>query len=77
MAEINKTKKTEDIIKYRQTYYQANKERILKNMSENIFCECCFCHTSKQALNKHNRSNKHIRNKELFDLKLRIENNKI
>ena len=75
MAEINeintnkKMKKTENIIEYRKEYYKANKTRILQNMSKGIFCECCNCHSSKQALNKHNKSIKHIRNKELFDLK--------
>ena len=80
MTEINepkiKVKKTEDIIGYRKAYYQANKNRILENMSQNIFCEYCSCNTSKQAINKHNNSIKHKRNVELFELKMRLNNEK-
>jgi len=80
MAEINepkiKVKKTDDIIGYRKAYYQANKNRILENMSQKILCEYCSCDTSKQAINKHNNSTKHKRNVELFELKKRL-NDKI
>jgi hypothetical protein len=47
---------------YNAKYYQANKNRILKMMSEKVMCNECGKKISRCNLPKHNRSPKHIKN---------------
>lgn len=42
------------------SYYQLNKERILKNMSRKVRCEACDCEVNFNNLPRHNRSPKHL-----------------
>ena len=42
------------------SYYQANKQRVLKHMARKVHCESCDCEVSFCNLPRHNRSQKHL-----------------
>lgn len=42
------------------SYYQINKERVLKHMTRKVHCESCNCMVSFCNLPRHNRSPKHL-----------------
>tara|TARA_R110000765_G_scaffold173021_1_gene277898 strand:+ start:221 stop:463 length:243 start_codon:yes stop_codon:yes gene_type:complete len=64
----------EDIKKYQQEYRDNNKEEIDKKKAEKITCEC-GCIVSKQQIARHKKTQKHIKEMEILELKLQINSN--
>lgn len=63
IAEKSKTYRNNnvDIIKERKkTYYENNKEQILEKEKEKKICEVCNCFVRKYAINRHEKTKKHL-----------------
>ena len=52
---------------FAKKYYDANREKVHNNLKEERFCECCNRTYKLYALSKHNRTDKHIRNREIYE----------
>lgn len=47
---------------YNKKYYAKNKDKIIKQLTEKVYCKTCQCYVCKNYLNKHNQSVKHKKN---------------
>lgn len=58
----------------KKEYRDNNKEEIDKKKAEKITCEC-GCIVSKQQIARHKKTQKHIKEMEILELKLQINSN--
>ena len=59
-AKMYYERKKEQILNKMQNYYEQNKENILNRLNEKIICSC-GCEVSKVHLQRHQRTQKHLR----------------
>ena len=62
---VPKIKKTEDMKKYRKEYYKNNKEKFYDKME----CKYCNCQIPYHYKSNHNKTIKHQKNVEIYNLK--------
>jgi hypothetical protein len=61
--------KTYDRIGYNKKYYDKNKEKLLANALVKVLCTYCNKSYSNANLNKHNKSDRHIMKKQIYEIK--------
>lgn len=62
---------------YNQNYYNKNKEYITEYVNKKLICEICNCETSRANKMRHEKSPKHKRNKQIYELEQKNIENKI
>ena len=69
MEKENINNKTYDRISYNKKYYDKNKEKLLQNAKLLVLCVSCNKNYTQANITKHNKSDKHILKKQLYEIK--------